>query len=109
MNIENIKAVRDAIADPATPFDMVEPHVCIGGIARRMFTPGSGRDVTDAVSEVFDMPHDMAVQVTYAYKSDVGLNDITSSIAIAMLDHLIETGKVDWDKAAASVEGAGDA
>lgn len=109
MNVENIKRVRDHIAVlPANKFDMQwignEPGrgcgsaCCIAGWANRVL----GLDgYTSAAGEAFGISEEAACALFWP---PVGPNDhpawrATIPQAVRVLDLLVETGEVDWDRA----------
>jgi hypothetical protein len=117
VNRENIKKVRDhiaaveadrfnmtwwsAIAD-ARDFDHVDPTTllhdcgtagCIGGWTNALF----GGDGAVAAGETLGITKEQRSQLFFAYGTERQLDEITQWHAVAALDHLMETGEVDWD------------
>ena len=113
MNVENIKRVRDHIEKlPPSKFDMQwlgdEPSrgcgsaCCIAGWAHRVL----GLDgFTDAATRAFGLTERQGFDLMWPpvdpERSPAW--EATSAQAVRVLDILIETGRVDWDRALAEV------
>lgn len=119
MNVDNIKRVRDHIAGlPDTLLDMAffsmetscgTSH-CIAGWARCLLAPRSRRTDSAVAQDLLGLSSDEAHDLFYCGGADD--NDPAwlskPSQAVAVLDHLIATGEVDWS-VARSAEGSPEA
>ena len=121
MNIDNLKLLRDTIAN-SQAFDMGDwPHidksdaeyiagghycgtpVCIGGHGEALIRV-SGERPDDSSISVKDVGGWLGLSgkkfnaLFFPRREDAGIDmlDITQAQAIRCLDHLIETGEVDW-------------
>lgn len=131
MNRENIIKVRDVIAGlPAERFDMVDyvgyvgvewrgpvnlkndcdTCACVAGWVTAVI-PGFDREGVAYfrfATRAFDLDRTVARSLFLPEGSVAGglVYTATPAHAVAVLDHLLETGKVDWDAAFAKVEAA---
>lgn len=110
MNRKNIKKVRDAIAaverkrfdmrlwtigtdDPRDLVHNCNTAGCIGGWTEGVLLKGR-KDCRDA-RELLGLTDDEAGELFYAWNGPA-LRGITQAHAVRVLDHLLETGEVDW-------------
>lgn len=97
MNVENIKRVRDHIAGPwGERFDITDPRRCIMG-AKAALQSLTREYLYLELSEGY---HDLIMPEGFR---DFNAGRYGRAEAVAVLDHLIETGEVDWDYAIAKV------
>jgi hypothetical protein len=125
-NVQNILTLRDAILAAPEHFDMrswtksrypetptrveLMEHTCgttacIGGWASALFFPESTHPIyvaEDEVAYVLGLTDDQVRHLFYPRDDKINGRtpyDATNVEAVRVLDHLIETGKVDWNKA----------
>lgn len=118
MNRENIKRVRNVIAGlPAKRFDMGlwagerdgESHVaarrlrhdcgtcgCLGGWTNATFgTPKHAMGIESASAKL-GLDEGQAQALFFPQGAGCAWREITTAHAVRVLDHLLETGEVDW-------------
>ena len=109
MNRENIKRVRDHLAELSPErFDMevwgpgpkalrhdCGASACIAGWAQAILSPRSTMDPWWKAERLFELSPEQSADLFLA----PGHRDATTSQAVAVLDHLLETGEVDWSVA----------
>ena len=100
MNRENIKKVRDHIAVAGDEhFDMRNwdcgTSACIGGWTDRLCGPPGNRDST-VTARTLGLDEEVANELFFMTETPVRMMDVTREHAVRVLDHLLETGEVDW-------------
>lgn len=99
---------------PAEHFDMRHwtcgTAACIGGWADKLFFAGNGAVPSRKVSETLGLTDDQGNTLFFLEDTadHVSFDSITREVAVAVLDGILETGKVDWSAALLkATEGAG--
>jgi hypothetical protein len=104
MNRENIKKVRDHIAGlPPEQFAMdawtCGTCACIGGWTARLFLPPDELWSLSGVRRALGITSEDAERLFFwggAGPTTVKWSDTTAGQAVRVLDHLMETGRVEW-------------
>lgn len=113
LNTKNIKMVRDAILNDPKNFDMSEwagkpaedggecgTACCIGGWVNILFPDRKGGFVNHT-AESFGISTQQSYDLCIPEMTDEGKNPYTATAVqgARVLDILIETGEVDWERA----------
>jgi hypothetical protein len=102
VNRENIQKVRDHIAGlNPEQFDMTHwcgTACCIAGWTAKLFDVDPGMNQAGAVLGLGGVP---ASDLFLGFGSPTPLTSLQQSDAVAVLDHLLQTGEVDWAAALA--------
>jgi hypothetical protein len=86
--------------DPAA-YPMPDRHTCgtaccIGGWAQKLYLPEYVGEHVEAAGECIGLTRSQAAALFYPSGIDVAYDDITLPHAVAVLDHYLETGDIDW-------------
>ena len=98
MNLQAINQTIDHLKTEPLGFNMDSIHHCIGGQIRKIARI-SELDAAYVIAEYFKCSIDIADKLAYPRTTYPSPYDATALQAAKVLEHLRDTGEVDWTKA----------